>query len=71
MIIGQIRRNSSTRFEVDGVELTSGDTLEVLIIDGQDYSIKWVSTRVEHNGDDYYLVGLLGYEPIGLFARVS
>ena len=70
MIIGQIRRNSRTRFEVDGVELTSGDTLEVLVIDGQDYSIKWVSTRVEYNGEDYYLVGLLGYDPIGLFARV-
>lgn len=71
MTIGQIRRNNRTRFEVDGVELTSGDTLEVLIIDGQDYSIKWISTKVEHNGEDYYLVGLLGYEPIGLFARLQ
>ena len=70
MIIGQIKRNSRNRFEVDNVELTSGDTLEVLIIDGQDYSIKWVSTRIEHNREDYYLVGLLGYDPVGLFARL-
>lgn len=69
-MIGQIKLNSRLRFEVDDVELTCGDTLEVLVIDGQDNLPKWVSTRVEHNGEDYYLVGLLGYNPIGLFARV-
>ena len=70
MIIGQIHRNSRKHFEVDNVELTSGDTIEVLVIDGRDNTTKWVSTRIEHNGDDYYLVGLLGYNPIGLFARL-
>lgn len=69
-MIGQIKLNSRSRFEVDTVELTSGDTLEVLVIDGQDNLPKWVNTRVEYNGDSYYLVGLLGYNPIGLFARV-
>lgn len=69
-MIGQIKLNSRSRFEVDTVELTSGDTLEVLVIDGQDNLPKWIKTRVEYNGDSYYLVGLLGYNPIGLFARV-
>lgn len=69
-MIGQIKLNSRSRFEVDTVELTSGDTLEVLVIDGQDNLPKWINTRVEFNGDSYYLVGLLGYNPIGLFARV-
>ena len=69
-MIGQIKLNSRSRFEVDTVELTSGDTLEVLVIDGQDNLPKWVNTRVEYNGESYYLVGLLGYNPIGLFARV-
>lgn len=70
-MIGQIILNSRSRFQVDTVELTSGDTLEVLVIDGQDNLPKWISTRVEHNGDNYYLVGLLGYNPIGLFAKVQ
>ena len=69
-MIGQIKLNSRSRFEVDTVKLTSGDTLEVLVIDGQDNLPKWINTRVEFNGDSYYLVGLLGYNPIGLFARV-
>ena len=69
-MIGQIKLNSRSRFEVDTVELTSGDTLEVLVIDGQDNLPKWINTRVEFNGDSYYLVGLLGYNPIGSFARV-
>ena len=63
--------NSQDYMETAVMSAVSGsDDVEVLIIDGQDYSIKWVSTRVEYNGEDYYLVGLLGYDPIGLFARV-
>lgn len=67
---GQIFINARDRFQVDGVELTSGDALEVLVVDGRDDSPKWIETRVEHNGESYYLTGLLGYNPVGLFARV-
>lgn len=71
MTTGQINLNSCDRFQVDNVELTSGDALEVLIVDGRDNSPKWIETTVEHDGESYYLTGLLGYNPVGLFARVK
>ncbi len=71
MIVGQIHQNERGRFEIDDYELTSGDCIEVLIYDGQDNTVKWIDTRIEHNGSDYYLVGLLGFSTIGLFGRID
>lgn len=71
MITGQLFINSNGRLQVDNRELTSGDTLEVLILDGVDNTAKWISTSVEHNGQNYYLTGLLGYTTTGLFARID
>lgn len=71
MLTGQIYINESDRLQVDNREITSGDTLEVLIVNGLDNSVKWIDTRVEHNGEGYYLTGLLGYSIIGLFARLK
>ena len=69
-MIGQLFINGNERLQVDTRELTSGDTLEVLIVDGRDDKAKWVETTVEHNGYSYFLTGLLGYSPVGLFAKV-
>ena len=63
--------NDNERFQIDTQELTSGDALEVLVVDGRDNTPKWVKTTVEHNGYSYFLTGLLGYSPVGLFARVE
>ena len=71
MIIGQLYQNKFDRLEIDGNDLQCGDCLQVLIYDGQDNKAKWIDTRIEHNGDNYYLVGLLGYSPIGLFGRID
>lgn len=71
MIIGQLHLNEFDRLEVDNEELHCGDCLEVLIYDGQDNKTKWIDTRIEHDGKNYYLVGLLGYSPIGLFGRID
>lgn len=71
MIVGQIHKNERGRFEIDNYELTSGDCIEVLIYDGLDNTTKWIDTRIEQNGDTYYLVGLFGYSPIGLFGRID
>lgn len=71
MIVGQIHKNEFDRLEIDNVELHCGDCLEVLIFDGQDNKTKWIETRIEHNEKDYYLIGLLGYSPIGLFGRID
>lgn len=69
-MIGQLFINGNDRLQVDTTELTSGDALEVLIVDGRDGTAKWVETSVEHNGYSYFLTGLLGYSPVGLFAKV-
>jgi len=71
MTVGQIFINESERFQADTAELASGDALEVLVVDGRDNKPKWVQTTVEHNGYSYFLTGLLGYSPVGLFARVE
>ena len=69
-MIGQLFINGNERLQVDTRELTSGDALEALIVDGRDDKAKWVETTVEHNGYSYFLTGLLGYSPVGLFAKV-
>ena len=71
MTVGQIFINGNERFQVDTLELSAGDNLEVLVVDGRDDKAKWVQTSVEHNGYSYFLTGLLGYIPVGLFAKVQ
>lgn len=70
MTTGQIFYNSRDRLQVGDVELNSGNALEVLILD-KDNAPEWVRTTVEHNGEAYFLTGLKGYSPAGLFARVE
>ena len=71
MIIGQLYLNDYDRLEIDGIDLQCGDCLQVLIYDGLDNTTKWIDTRIEHDGEKYYLPGLLGYSPIGLFGRID
>ena len=71
MITGQIFINQRDHFQVDTVELDNGDLLEVLVVDGMNGQTRWIPAAVEHNGESYYLTGLLGYSPIGLFAKVE
>lgn len=55
--------NTNGRIECDGIEFTSGNVVEVLI-DG-----KWLETRIEHNGRDYYSID--NYQLIGNQVRYS
>ena len=71
MIVGQLHLNKSGRMELDNEELGCGNCLSVLIYDGVDNSVKWIDTRLEHDGENYYLVGLSGYSPVGLFGRID
>ncbi|EOZ8645551.1 DUF5348 domain-containing protein [Acinetobacter baumannii] len=50
-------KNAYGRIECNGTEFTSGDVVEVLIDD------KWMETRIEHNGRDYYSIH--NYQLIG------
>lgn len=63
---GVLHKNKYGRYEVNGVELSSGCKLEYLATDdyhmryneNDDYVITpyWNSSRMEHNGIDYYIV---------------
>lgn len=70
MTTGQLFYNNRDRLQVGDIEFTSGDALEVLILD-KDNTPEWIGTTVEHNGETYFLTGLKGYSPAGLFARVK
>ena len=44
--------------------------LEVLIYDDFEERYSWVASRIEHNGQDYYIVGLRDTKLEGLKARI-
>ena len=63
---GTLHKQSNGRYEVNGTELTSGHGVEYLATDDRhsvyvngDYQPVpyWRSSRIEHNGKDYYIVG--------------
>lgn len=64
---GALHKNANGRYEVKGIELSSGCGIEYLATDDRhcryndndDYVITpyWCSSRIEHNGTDYYIVG--------------
>lgn len=49
------------------VECSSGYPVDVLVRDGD--ALCWLSTRFEHNGQDYYLVGCPSLPLAGLIVR--
>lgn len=68
--VAQLRYDPATdRLDFDGDSLHCGQCLEVLVVDGISGQTKWVETRLEY-GDGWYLVGLVGYQVNGLFARM-
>jgi hypothetical protein len=69
---GILYKNLSDRYVIDGkydYEFTSGSGIEVLIYDDWDAKEKWVLTRVEHNGGEYYLFDYKNIQMDGLLAR--
>lgn len=65
-----LHKNGSGRYECEVHEFTSGNTIECLVFDDFDERFKWVATRVEHNGEDYYLVGYKNMSMDGLKIRI-
>lgn len=53
---GYLIKNKNNRYEVGGVELTSGSYIEYLYKD-EDINY-YVPSTIEHNGEDYYIVDL-------------
>ena len=64
---GALHKNANGRYEVNGIELSSGYGLEYLSLDDRhmryndndDYvsTTYWGYGRIEHDGTDYYIVG--------------
>ena len=64
---GVLHKNNNGRYEFNGIELSSGYPLEYLATDdwhmryndNGDYVMTpyWRHGRIEHNGNDYYIVG--------------
>lgn len=77
--VSRIYRNETGRYEMDrGHYYTSGNSIEFLRVEEtynydadkwEDTPI-WTTSRVEHNGQEYYIVGYSGVELSGLKVRV-
>lgn len=67
---GYLRKNSRGRYVLKDREFTCGSTLEILIYDDFEEKEKWVHTRIEHNGKDYYAIGVGNVNLDGIMARV-
>ncbi|MEV2907564.1 DUF5348 domain-containing protein [Paenibacillus larvae] len=62
---GKLVLNELGRYEIDGTSIyfTSGDQIEYLV------NKVWKISRVDHNGEDYYIVADPGLKMLGLTAR--
>lgn len=72
MEVGQITYNHKSKcYELLGEDLRCGDSLEVLVCNGLNGGApEWIETRYEMDSEDVgYLVGLIGYQISGLFAK--
>ena len=67
---GKLRKNSNGRYEACGREFSSGSLIEALINDGYYDGPRWEVSRIEHNGEDYYLYGHKGIKLSGLEIRI-
>lgn len=71
---GTLHMNANGRYEVQGIELSSGCGIEYLATDDRhcrydannNYvpTAYWCSGRIEHNGTDYYIVGAAELETL-------
>lgn len=52
-----LSKNRNGRYECSIHEFTSGNLIEYYAYDEYDECYRWVISRVEHNGNDYYIVG--------------
>lgn len=67
---GHLEKNSIGRYEVEGIQLSSGSYVEFFSDDDEDGGC-YVPSRVEHGGEDYYIVALGKEKPIeGLKVRI-
>lgn len=66
---GFLKKGTNGRYSLNGFEFTSGATIEFLAEDSD--GMRWVQSRIEHNGRDYYLVGHQHLSLKGLKVRLK
>jgi hypothetical protein len=54
---GILHKNRNGRYECDYHEFTCGNSIEYYTYDYDTETYKWIISRVEHDGNDYYIVG--------------
>lgn len=68
---GVLHKRSDGRFGLhDGTYFTSGESIEYLLTEPEE-DARWVSSRIEHDGDDYCIVGRKGLSLQGLRVRIK
>lgn len=68
---GTLSQNSSGKYELkNGHYYLCGSNIEALISNNYRESPYWIRSRVEHDKDDYYIVGFKDTSLQGLTARV-
>lgn len=56
----------------DNMDLEDGQRLKVLIVNGLNNQTEWVDTQLLISTEGvWFLDGLWGYEPVGLFAEIQ
>lgn len=69
---GFLHKNSSGRYMLNNFEFSCGSPIEIFhSAPDPDYpeDEKWIGTRIEHDGNDYYAVGFRDFELEGCRAR--
>ena len=67
---GNLYKNSIGKYELNkDFQFSCGSSIEAYIYDEYDEKYKWVASRIEHNGKDYYLYGAKNISLDGLKAR--
>ena len=52
-----LHKNSNGRYECSAHEYTCGNCIEYYAYDNWNEHYRWIISSVEHDGDDYYIVG--------------
>ena len=71
---GALHKNANGRYEVQGIELSSGSGIEYVSLDDRHCRYNendeyvptpyWVASRIEHDGQDYYIVGAKEFDTL-------
>lgn len=69
IIVGRLSKGDNGRYSLGGIEFSSGSGIEFL--NDQCEFPRWVASRFEHNGDDYYIVNYPELRLQGLLVRVK